>query len=144
MLLWTELLHSVPLPTASLFPKKRDIANGSCYKLRIVGIIFAFRLNKKDRTDKAKLRVIGGRKATGPRDLLLQIPWIARLPKSRHKDRVTAAPSIGNPVFHFNYSELIIVNGNPAMAEILMWHIILHLKPIFSDTEQRYEADSRQ
>jgi hypothetical protein len=29
MLLWTELLRSVPLPTASLFLKKRDIANGS-------------------------------------------------------------------------------------------------------------------
>jgi hypothetical protein len=32
----------------------------------------------------------------------------------------------------------------PAEAEILMWHMILHLKPIFSDTEQRHEADSRQ
>ena len=29
MLLWTELLRSVPLPTTSLFPKKKDIANGS-------------------------------------------------------------------------------------------------------------------
>jgi len=29
MPLWTELLRSVPLPTASLFLKKRDIANGS-------------------------------------------------------------------------------------------------------------------
>jgi len=29
MLLWTELLHSVPLPTASLFPTKKGIANGS-------------------------------------------------------------------------------------------------------------------
>jgi len=27
MLLWAELLRSVPLPTASLFPKKKDIAN---------------------------------------------------------------------------------------------------------------------
>ena len=31
MPLWTELLRSVPLPTASLFLKKRDIANGSVH-----------------------------------------------------------------------------------------------------------------
>ena len=29
MLLWAELLRSVSLPTASLFPKKKDIANSS-------------------------------------------------------------------------------------------------------------------
>jgi len=29
MLLWAELLRSVPLPTASLFLKKKDIANSS-------------------------------------------------------------------------------------------------------------------
>jgi hypothetical protein len=29
ILLWAELLRSVSLPTASLFPKKKDIANSS-------------------------------------------------------------------------------------------------------------------
>jgi hypothetical protein len=29
MLLWTEILRSIPLPTVSLFPENKDIANGS-------------------------------------------------------------------------------------------------------------------
>ena len=29
MLLWAEILRSIPLPTVSLFPENKDIANGS-------------------------------------------------------------------------------------------------------------------
>ena len=42
MPLWTELLRSVPLPTASLFLKKRDIANGSLQLNFDVGLNFAY------------------------------------------------------------------------------------------------------
>jgi hypothetical protein len=31
MLLWAEILRSIPLPTVSLFPENKDIANGSIY-----------------------------------------------------------------------------------------------------------------
>jgi hypothetical protein len=37
MLLWVELLRPVSLPTASLFPKKKDIANGSMRAICDVG-----------------------------------------------------------------------------------------------------------
>jgi hypothetical protein len=33
MLLWAEILRSIPLPTVSLFPENKDIANGSWQKV---------------------------------------------------------------------------------------------------------------